>query len=248
MQLTLALGDSKLPQIRDALRTAYGTQRDRRRHTINDQFVKAMLSSCTKDTVSGPAFLRLTNLVPTWELLPGIHPCMILRTVADITYAPDKVRHLLQCIHIVARERGAFDLSFLAGWPEDDAMSWLRRLPGVGPKVAAATLNFSDARKCVLAVDRHVLRLGTRLGLLPPRASFASGLRILTQLVPPDWSADDLYELHWLMKMHGQRVCRHTRPLCGDCVLTPGCPCVRSNSQQSIAPKSGNRLSVKATL
>lgn len=231
MQLALALGDSRLPQIGAGLRDTYGPQRDLRRHNPNDQFVKAMLSSCTKDAVSRAAFVRLHSFVPAWSLLPGIHPCMTLRMIADVTHASDKVRHLLQCICIITQKRGAFDLSFLGGWPEDVAMAWLQKLPGVGPKIAAATLNFSGLRKRVFTVDRHVLRLCKRLGLLPERATFVSGFRLLMRLVPPDWTADDLYELHWLMKMHGQQVCRHAHPLCGKCVLAGGCASIRSNSQ-----------------
>lgn len=234
MQLALALGDSKLPRIYAGLLAAYGTQRDVRRHNPTDQFVKAMLSSCTKDAVSRAAFARLHSLVPAWNILLEIHPCMVLTAIADVTHAPDKARHLLQCIHIVTQKRGTFDLSFLADWSEDVAMSWLQQLPGVGPKIAAATLNFSSTRKCVFTVDRHVLRLSKRLGLLPSRATFVSGFRLLMQLVPPDCTGDDLYELHWLMKIHGQRICRHTRPACPECILARGCPSLHSNSQHEL--------------
>ena len=44
------------------------------------------------------------------------------------------------------------------------------------------------------------------------------------RLVPNDWDADDLYEFHWLMKGHGQRVCTHTAPDCARCVLQDVCP------------------------
>lgn len=242
MQLSLALGDSRLPQVRDDLRENYGPQRDLHRHNPNDQFVKAMLSSCTKDAVSRAAFIRLHGLVPTWTLLPDIHPSMILRMVADVTHAPDKVCSLLQCIRIIKQTRGTFDLSFLADWPEDVAMSWLQKLPGVGPKIAAATLNFSSLHKRAFTVDRHVLRLCKRLGLLPGSATFVSGFRLLMQLVPPDWTADDLYELHWLMKMHGQRICRHKQPLCEKCIFSEFCFFFHSNSQHTQITANASHL------
>jgi endonuclease-3 len=234
MQLSLALGDSKLPRVHDLLHRRHGSQCDPVRHNPEDQFVKAILSSCTKDAISQPAFIRLLNFVSgKWSILLEIHPYMIFKIIADVTYPEDKTRHLIQCISRTIKERSSFDLSFLADWPEDLGMSWLQKLPGVGPKIAAATLNFSDLRKWVFTVDRHVLRLGKRLGLLPARATFVTGFRLLMDLVPADWSADHFYQLHWLMKMHGQQICRPTHPLCHECVLACLCPSLRSNSQHT---------------
>ena len=103
-------------------------------------------------------------------------------------------------------------------------MEWLCALPGVHAKVAATVLNFSTMRRRVLAVDTHLLRIGGRLRLLPPDASYKQGYAGYMRLVPNEWDADDLYEFHWLMKGHGQRVCTHTAPDCARCVLRDVCP------------------------
>jgi hypothetical protein len=34
------------------------------------------------------------------------------------------------------------------------------------------------------------------------------------RLIPDDWTAADLYEFHWLMKLHGQRLCTTDAPPC----------------------------------
>ncbi len=232
MQLSLPLGDSNLPPVRDRLLGRYGPQRNAKRHNPDDQFIKAMLSSCTYDAVSNAVFLKLRQHISSWEDLLDIPSHDIEMIVADITRPREKVRDILTSIHEIKRQRGTFSLSFLGAYPPDAAMTWLQTLDGVGPKIAAATLGFSDLRQPVLTVDRHVLRLGICLRLLPKRATFVRGFHLLTALVPPDWTADDLYELHWLMKMHGQKVCKSTRPLCYQCVLADLCPSYRSNSQQ----------------
>lgn len=240
MQLSLALGDSELPQIRNLLLDCYGPQRDAERHNPNDQFIKAMLSSCTFDAVSDAAFLRLCRIASAWEELLDIPPDDIERIVKSITRPKEKVRDILNCIRKIKRQRGAFDLSFLGAYSPDTAMAWLQKLDGVGPKIAAATLGFSDLRQPVLTVDRHVLRLGICLGFLPERASFNRAFRLLMALVPADWTTDDLYELHWLMKLHGQKICR-LQPLCHQCVLTGPCPSFRTNSQQTQIPANASQ-------
>jgi hypothetical protein len=88
---------------------------------------------------------------------------------------------------------------------------------------AATTLNFSVLRKPVLSIDIHVLRTSWRLGIVAHAADFDRAFHALMRLVPARWDADDLYELHWLMKLHGQMRCRHHRAICDGCPLAPMC-------------------------
>ena len=224
MQLSLPLeADPRLLRIRERLIVIPGPQCDQCRHDPTTQFVKAMFSSCTRDVVSDESFLQLCILLPSWEALPDADLATVAATIRDVTYATEKAVHLVTAARIIRAQRGGFDLAFLAEWPVEAALSWLQRLPGVGPKVAAVTVNFSTLRQRAFVVDRHVLRLSKRLGLLPATVDFESGIRRLMRLMPTDWDADDLYELHWLMKMHGQTTCRHRWPACGECPLAQCC-------------------------
>jgi endonuclease III len=224
MQLSLPFGTPQgLPPIRDRLLAAYGPQSDERRHHPNIQFLKAMISSCTLDAVSDAAFARLKTSLFSLEELVDADPDAIVRIIWDVTYAPDKARRLIEAAGIICRHRGRFDLAFLADWSVENALSWLRKLPGINSKVAAVILNFSSLRKRALVVDRHVLRVSKRLGLLPEKADYERGFRTLMRLVPDEWDADDLYELHWLMKMHGQTTCRDQHPACSRCPVAQLC-------------------------
>jgi endonuclease III len=89
---------------------------------------------------------------------------------------------------------------------------------------AATTINFSSLRMRALSIDTHVLRIGQRLGLLAPTADIARAYAGYMRLVPDAWDGDDLYELHWLLKQHGQQVCSFAAPKCGACVLADICP------------------------
>ena len=134
---------------------------------------------------------------------------------------------------IVARA-GRLDLDFLASWPVEPALRWLEELPGVGMRNAATVLNFSKLRKRAFSVDTHQLRVGERLGFLPPSTDAARGFALYMRLVPDAWDGDDLYELHWLIKLHGQGRCRHARTVCAGCPLTQICASRAHRTQPTI--------------
>lgn len=233
VQLPLPLKtDLRLVDLRDTLLSNYGPQRDDERHDPESQFVKAMLSSETRDATSARVFEELRNIHSSWDALRDCCPDTLLAQIQDVTHAELKTKQLIGSIQTVIRLRGRFELSFLADWPVDAAMTWLQYLPGVGPKIAGATLNFSDLRKRVIVVDRHVLRISQRAGLVPHIATTARALSILMRMVPIDWNADDLYELHWLMKMQSQRTCHLFDPDCHACPLLPQCDFARSSTKR----------------
>jgi endonuclease III len=223
MQLPLPFdADSRLPRIRDCLRAVHGPQRDDVRLDPVSQFVKAIISSDTRDEISSRIFAQLQQAMP-WEALTDIDSGVLSAMIAEVRHASNKARDLIMAMRIIRARQGRLNLAFLADWPIEDAMSWLCRLRGIGDKVAAATLNFSELRQRVLAVDRHVLRTSQRIGLVPPNADYTRGSRVLMRMIPNEWDADDLYELHWLMKAHGQTKCRFARPLCDTCPLAQIC-------------------------
>lgn len=212
-----------LRSVRDRLLDAYGPQRDVRRHDPIAQFVKAIISPRTLDAESDAAFMRLRTYLLSWDVLPDASPVAIAVIIRNVKFAPDKAARLVKAAQIVRAHAGRFDLAFLADWPVEDALTWLRRLPGINSKVAATILNFSSLRKRALAVDTHVLRVSKRLGLVRNNADFEAGFRMLMRLIPDDWDADDLYEFHWLVKVHGQTRCRHYQRFCAGCPLAKLC-------------------------
>lgn len=220
MQLPLPLeADQRLFDIHRRLLASYGPQRDLLRHEPTAQFVKAMISSCTLDAVSQAAFQALCVAFPSWARLPDTSPDKVETIIREVTRPMEKAIDLVHAARGIRTERGDFELAFLASWPVEAGMAWLKRFHGVGSKVAAATLNFSTLRKRALVVDRHVLRVAKCQGFLPATADFERGFRILMRMVPPEHDANDLYELHWLMKLHSQRICRHRRFACRECPL-----------------------------
>lgn len=225
MQLTFDLeAEPLLPRIRDQLLAFYGPQQPVRRMDPLSQLIKSVISSRTYDAVSWAAFLRLREAFPEWAVLATTPPKDIEAILAPATHADAKARQLPVLIRVLQTRPQGLDLSFLGEHMVDQAIAWLRDLPGVGPKSAAATLNFSSLNMRAMVVDTHVHRVTKRLGLTSRPGDAAQAYETLMSLIPYEWTAEDLYELHWLFKGLGQDICTDPLALCGRCPFRETCP------------------------
>ncbi len=100
-----------------------------------------------------------------------------------------------------------------------DMMEELLILPGVARKTANIVLSGAFGKVEGIAVDTHVKRLSSRLGLTgntdPDKIE-----KDLMEIVPKkDWAGFSLLLIH-----HGRNLCFAKKPLCGKCVLNRLCP------------------------
>jgi len=212
-----------LTHLRDLLLPVHGPQRDAARLDPVTQLVLAILSARTRDEVALAALGRLARCYGSWDALADAEPGGIETILLPVTHAYPKARQLPRALRMVRARSGRLDLGFLADLPVALALRWLMALPGVGMRNAATVLNFSTLRGRAFSIDTHVLRIGCRLGLFPPGADIERAYAIAMDQVPDAWTADDLYELHWLMKLHGQSTCTFDGPACAACVLKGFC-------------------------
>ena len=95
-------------------------------------------------------------------------------------------------------------------------MSALVKLPGVGRKTANVVLGHALGVPG-FPVDRHVLRVANRLGLVNSDDAEAVEARLCAMLPPARWTrASDT------LILHGRRICR-PRPLCDRCLVRRNC-------------------------
>jgi endonuclease-3 len=186
------------------------------------RLVRALIGCRTYDRVADPAMARLLASWPEPGLLAAASPAAVARALGDVTFADDKARNLVAALRQIGRERPDHDLAFLRHRPLHQALEWLERLPGVGQKVAAATLNASTLRLRVFIVDSHVHRILQRFGFIGPRADPQEGRDTVTAAAGA-FDADGLLELFALMKRLGQTLCRYERPACHACPLASRC-------------------------
>ena len=183
----------------------------------------------TRGEVSKDAFEALLARFGSWEAVRDAPVAEIYEAIAVVTFAELKAPRLKAALQAVTRDRGRLTLDILDGLTVDEALAWLERLPGVGRKVAAATLNFSTLRKAALVIDTHQLRVLRRLALVGPYADLAQAFDLIMPIVPNAWTAHDMDEHYQLMKTLGQTLCRHIAPSCRRCPLRELCPTALAN-------------------
>lgn len=199
------------------------------------QLVMGLVGGRTHGHVSLAAFEALARRFPHWEDMLDAPVAEIERAISEVTYAEIKAPRLKASLNAVMASEGRLALDRLDPMPVDPALAWLERLPGVGRKTSAATLNFSTLRKRALVIDTHHLRVLRRLGFVGRRATIVEAYDRLTPLLPDVWTAVDFDDHHQHMKTIGQTCCRPARPTCGTCPLRDVCP----SAQTGRPPLSG---------
>jgi endonuclease III len=186
------------------------------------QLVKSLISSRTRDAVSLAAYHRLVRAWPSPASLAAASPAAVERVIATVTFAEAKAPNFVATLNMLRQDCSHFDLSFLGTWSEDRSLVWLERFPGVGRKVAAATLNASTLGKRVFIVDSHVHRVLQRLGYVGEKATPRSASERITAAAR-SMDAEGLLELFAQMKLLGQTICRFEVPDCARCPLSARC-------------------------
>ena len=232
MQLTLDFAPSSgaapdLASLRRRLLDAFGPFRDGRRREPMDQLVRAMICGRTQDAQSDAAYARLKLRFQPWSTLLDASLVEVVSLLGPVSFAADKAARLRAAFVRIQERTGAVGLDSLADMPVEQAYIWLRGLEGVGAFAAAATLNFSTLRRRVFAVDTHGLRVLHRFGLIAASASAEAAAELMLAAAPASWTAEDFYELHWLLKRLGQIQCGHAAPRCGGCPLAASCSTAR---------------------
>lgn len=197
---------------------AYGPPKERPLLDPLSELVYTVLSQNTSDRNSRRAFASLIATFGDWQAVADSDPDRIADAIKSGGLSRVKAVRIKEILHRIKAEHGSFDLTFLGRLPVEEAKSWLRQMPGVGPKTVACVLLFSLG-KPVLPVDTHVYRVSRRLGLVSSRVSVEKAHETLAGMVQPE----DTYTFHMLMVEHGRRTCKAQRPLCSQCVLLKGC-------------------------
>ncbi len=188
------------------------------------ELVSALLSHRTRNRNSGMAFRNLRERFGSWEAVRDAPVNEVEEAIADCTWPEQKAPRIQQVLRLITEKCGGLQLDLISTLPVVEARRWLETLPGVGPKTSAAVISFSTLRGKALPVDAHHFRVAVRLGIIEEKIGEAKANRVLENLLPESFSAQEMYDHHQVMMRHGQRVCFHSRPDCANCVLLDLCP------------------------
>jgi endonuclease-3 len=228
-----------LTRVYELLTDTYGEPKNVPDYDALGGLVGTILSQHTSDINSGRAYQQLISTFPTWEEvrdaptnevadairsgglanIKSIRIQDVLQTLTEQMQATDHKGSLAQYLYDELVQRTPEE-----GW------SYLRRLPGVGPKTAACVLMF-DLNLPVMPIDTHVHRTSVRLGLIGGNVSADKAHELFAKVVPAEW----VYPLHVNLITHGRRVCHAQRPDCTHCSLYGECAYVGSVNAQETA-------------
>jgi len=202
--------------IRERLRELYGTPGQRPHGRPLEELILTVLSQSTNDRNRDMAYGRLRERFPSWEAVRDAPVEEIEEAIRPGGISKVKSARIQAILRAIG---DPLDLVWLADVPVDEARAYLMELPGVGRKTAACVLLFAFGAHDV-PVDTHVARVGQRLRLLRPGASFDQLHDQMLAVTPPGAEL----ELHLNLLRHGRRTCHAQRPACPECALRRMCP------------------------
>jgi endonuclease-3 len=178
-------------------------------HDPFELIVATILSAqCTDKRVNiiTPALLER---FPDAETMAKAEPAEIFEYIRSCSYPNNKAKHLSGMSKMLVAEFGGIV-------PSEPQI--LQLLPGVGRKTAnvVASVVFN---KPVMAVDTHVFRVSTRIGLVKNAKTPLSVENQLSKNIPPEL----VHKAHHWLILHGRYVCKSRKPLCDLCGLTDFC-------------------------
>ena len=182
--------------------------------------VDIILSHRTRDEQTAAAWENLLKRFGSWEAVRDAPTAEVQDTIANVNFPEVKAPRLQKIMREITGERGNLNLDFLCELPLAEAMTWLNRFDGVGPKTTACVLLFS-CQMPILPVDVHVHRVSGRLGLIGKKVSAEAAHTLLQALLPQD--SRSIYNFHKALLRHGQRICVFEHPRCNKCPLTDLC-------------------------
>lgn len=146
---------------------------------------------------------------PDAKTMAGADPSEIFEYIKSCSYPNNKAKHLSGMSRMLVDE-------FNGVVPADPAD--LQRLPGVGRKTANVIASVVY-KKPVMAVDTHVFRVTTRIGLVRNAKTPLSVEKQLSKNIP-----ENLLHIahHWFI-LHGRYICKAKIPLCHKCGLSGFC-------------------------
>ncbi len=183
-----------------------------------DELVSTILSQNTNDVNRDRAFDSLVAKYPTWEQVRDAPEAEVVEAVRIAGLANQKGPRIQNVLRQITAEVGELNLNFLRERSAEEAMAWLMRFKGVGPKTAAIVLQFS-LDKPAFPVDTHVHRVSGRLGLRPDKMSAEKAHDHLASLFPPE----TYYDAHLNIIRLGREICQARKPDCPACPLNEIC-------------------------
>jgi endonuclease III len=172
--------------------------------------VATILSAQCTDQRVNEVTPSLFRRFPSAATLATAQPAELEELIRPTGFFRAKARNLIGCAQAIVRDHAG---------EVPSSMETLIALPGVGRKTANVVLGHAFGITEGIAVDTHVLRLSSRLGLARSTEPAEVERELMTTLPRTLWT-----QTSDVLIFHGRRVCAARRPACGHCPVFALCP------------------------
>lgn len=172
--------------------------------------VAAILAPQVKDTLVNAATPALFAGYRTARQYADADLEELVGFVRKISFSHQKAERIQQACRILDEKYGG---------AVPDRMEDLVQIPGIGRKTAHAILINAFDKVLGISVDTHVIRLAHRLGLSAGKTPEKIEEDLMGLFAKEEWK-----KLPWVLKKHGQKVCKAPVPACSSCFLADLCP------------------------
>jgi endonuclease III len=200
------------------LAKTYGAKMQHIHTDPTSELILTILSQNTNDINRDRAYDSLKSRFPNWSDIASARTSQIAKAIEVGGLSATKSKRIKKILSQIAERSPDYTLSFLEAMNDQQVWEYLISFNGVGPKTAACVLLFSLGRN-TMPVDTHVLRVGTRLDLIPGNYNAEKAHRWFRDLNLPL----NMYQLHLNLIAHGRALCRPRNPKCIECPLTRHC-------------------------
>lgn len=151
----------------------------------------------------------LFNKYPDAEALSKAQYDDLFFLVKSISYPNNKTKHLIAMAGILVQKYAGM-IPMTTGE--------LMELPGVGRKTANVITSVIDNQPN-MAVDTHVFRVSSRIGLTTNASTPLACEKQLIQFIPEGY----IHKAHHWLILHGRYICTARNPKCHECGIRYAC-------------------------
>jgi endonuclease-3 len=170
--------------------------------------ISTILSARARDVVTLPVSRELFKKYPNIKSLANAKQKDVEKIIKRIGFYKNKAKNIIGAAKAVQNK-------YKGKVPRDEKE--LRKLPGVGQKVAACMLVYAFGKPAI-PVDTHVFRVSNRLGWVKTKTPEKTQ-GALEKLVPKKyWMI-----VNEVLVLHGQTICLPQRPKCSNCPINKYC-------------------------
>jgi endonuclease III len=199
-----------------------------------------ILRDGSSERMAAMALASITRSFVDWNEVRVSSACEIAAAMPRVDGAMEKaavIRRILQKIYDLANE---LSLDFLKEKTPRDAARLVSDVEGF-PESALARATLLSLGHEVLPLTPRVLTVCRRLGILDDSLDPSAMLNRMQKVLP----RPAMFEFHWLLSQHANKVCLPAEPICSECKMRSDCRAGRGRSSAAKASGGSSRAADK---